>query len=237
MLSLLLLNVACVEKLDGPPPKPSKRNRMDTAYTPDEVDEDGRDLPPKFDALKLTGATDADTPAGLTVKVSDPEGNMVRTTITWFVNGNRISGVSGTSLDDEHFVSGQRIKAEVVATDGVNKVRRVTVERTVGNQPPEISMGRIDMSKLDGLQVVAKDPDGGPLEYRMEDGPPGMSIDAKGVVHWSGAVDTAGSWTPRVIVADGMGDEATWEFEVQVTAGVESKTMKESEARREGLIE
>ena len=232
MLSLLL-SLACVEKPDGPPPPPSKPNRMDTAWSPDEVVADGRDQPPKFESLKLTGAADSDTPARVDVVVKDPEGEMVRTTITWFVNGNRVSGVESAVLADTFFVSGQRIQARVVATDGVNQVTRMTKERTVGNQPPVIDMSRVSLSSFEGVQVRASDPDGDSLSYRIEDAPPGMTIDREGVLHWSGAVEVAGSWRPKVIVSDSQGDEATWEFGVDITAGAEDREVSRSELAEE----
>ncbi|HJN74143.1 MAG TPA: hypothetical protein QGF58_09450 [Myxococcota bacterium] len=237
MLPLLLLNVACVDKLEAPPPLPTRPNRMDTVTSGDVDLEEGRNQPPKFLKVVLVGARNAESAAGVNYEVVDPEGQMVRTDIKWFVDDARVSGEESFTLASSFFSSGQRVYAELVANDGVNRVTRRTDQRTVGNQRPTIEMSGANVSVVDGLQVKASDPDGDALLYRLEDGPPGMRVDAEGVIHWTGAVETEGSWRPKVIVSDGHGEEATWEFSVDVSAGAEERNMSTSEARGEGLIE
>jgi len=225
MLCMLLAALGCANKPDGPPDLPTRPNRMDTAYVDAVEEEDGINLAPRVNSLRLTGATDGDTPARVEVDAVDPEGAMVRSSYRWTVNGRSVDATSSV-LDDSYFSAGHTLQATVTITDGEKSITRKTGQRTVGNQPPVISMRGARYSSFDGLQVEAYDPDGGSLSFRIEDAPPGMTIDSTGVLHWNGDVDTSGEWRPRVFVQDSAGDESAWEFGVKVTAGKKESKVK-----------
>ena len=218
---LPFLHLACVEKPDGPPPLPTRANTMDTAGGAAEVAVDygdDRNNPPKFTFVKCTGATDGETAARVEYGVSDPEDGRVKVRIDWYVNDKRVPEQTSDSLPARFFVRGDKVLARLEASDGQNEITRDCDPAVVDNHTPVIDTRHMDLSQLDGLQVEGSDPDGDPITWSIEDGPPGMTIDADGVLHWDGSPDAeAGTFKPRVIAEDPSGERATWKFTVDVT--------------------
>lgn len=239
VMLLTLFQLACVEKPDGPPAMPTTPNTMDTAGVvyEDAPQVEGRNAPPKFTSVQCTGATDGNTAATVRYQAVDPEGERVRVRVDWFVNGERIPNETNDSLPARFFEKGDEVVAELEASDGYNDVTRRCDPAGVGNLPPTIQMRGMRLDSLDGLQVNGSDPDGDPLTWSIEDAPAGMTIDAEGVLHWSGTTQAeAGDYRPRVIAEDPAGEQAIWEFSVSVAAGVEGGKMKRSEAAEKGLL-
>lgn len=211
---------------------------MDTAGEPSfeaPVERSGR--APRIDKAACSGATDADTDARVEWETSDPEDDFVRVRVAWYVNGKRVSGQSTPTLPASYFGSGDKVHAELTASDGYHETTRSCTGQTIGNLAPVINMRGMSIGAIDGLEVKGSDPDGDPLTWSLEAAPKGMSISQKGVLSWSGEASDAGSYRPRVIAEDPTGDQAIWEFEVQVEAAREAERMLRSEARRKGLLE
>ncbi|MCP4806193.1 MAG: hypothetical protein GY913_05345 [Proteobacteria bacterium] len=236
---LFFLQMSCADKPDGPPPPPTRRNTMDTAAGPavsGAVESSGR--PPKFVRAVCKGGDDGESPMTVDFATSDADGDRVHIRIDWFVNGQRVGGETGPTLAAEHFGAGDKVYAELEATDGYNEVPGECPERTVGNLAPVIDMKGMRIVEIDGLEVKGRDPDGDTLSWRVEDGPSGMSIDSEGVLSWTGSeTAAAGSYRPKVIVEDPSGDQAIWEFAVDVAAGREKQKMTRAEAIEAGLID
>lgn len=211
---------------------------MDTAgdaVVQDEVVRSGR--APRIDMAACSGATDADTDARVDWETSDPEDDFVRVRVAWFVNGKRVPGESTPVLPAGYFDSGDKVHAQLTASDGLHEVTRDCTGQTIGNLAPVINMRGMSIGAIDGLEVKGSDPDGDPLTWSIENAPSGMSISQQGVLSWSGESSDAGSYRPRVIAEDPTGDQAIWEFSVEVEEGRETERMLRSEARRKGLLE
>lgn len=97
----------------------------------------------------------------------------------------------------------------------------VNVVGTARNQTPTITSTPRTQTQIDQnyvYLVVATDPNGDPLTYQLENPPPGMTIDAEGIVRWLPTSAQAVTHTIGIRVADGRGGSAVQSFDLQVTA-------------------
>ncbi len=91
--------------------------------------------------------------------------------------------------------------------DGVNQPVSQTVTVTVGNVngAPVITSIPVDLIREGQeyrYQVVAVDPDNDPLTYRLIEAPPGMTMNAAGVITWTPARTQRAS--VKIVVSDGQ---------------------------------
>ena len=119
------------------------------------------------------------------VKVSDPDGDRVAVTYTWWANGRKAG--EGSSFDLSGVARGAKVEVSVVADDGRIESSPVTASVSLGNSAPKIEAIRFEPS---GAWVAnqsvaalpeAVDPDGDPLTFEytwylngdqlFEDGP------------------------------------------------------------------
>lgn len=224
LLSLLSL-LACVDRPDGPPP-PHLPPSVDTAvFEPlQEAADEGRpNRRPRLTTFELgpeviTSTTDAIAK----VKANDPDGGMATTRVRWLVNGEAVPGQRSNSLSHTWYQRGDRLQVEVEVSDGIDAFTSRSEQRVVENSPPSIEMPKGGFQgNPDGLQLLASDPDGDTLSYRIEDGPPGMTIDRSGVIHFSGAPDpaAAGTFNAKIIAEDTVGAYAVWPLTLTLTPG------------------
>jgi len=108
----------------------------------------------------------------------------------------------------------------VVPDDGKRKGNPVSLTIFVADSAPVINTSQATFS-FDGnsyaYQVKATDPDGDPLTYTLDAGPPGMTMDpATGLIRWNVPANFKGTAQITVSVSDGHGRETTESFTVNI---------------------
>lgn len=158
------------------------------------------------------------------VEASDADGDPVSNRIRWFRNGAAIEDVDGPALAGERLARGDRLAVEVVASDGRDHSAPArSRELRIENLPPRITSRPVAPRAGDGAfryRVAAEDPDGDPLHFALLAGPPGMRVDADGLVAWTLPADAdPGETIPvRVVARDPHGGEALQEFSIRLPA-------------------
>lgn len=103
------------------------------------------------------------------VQVSDPDGDAVRITFTWAVNGRVVAEGTQPVIKPDGVKKGDRIEVRVSATDGRAESQVARASTTIGNRPPQLDgvflLPEGDVHPGDELvaQVQASDPDGDPV--------------------------------------------------------------------------
>jgi hypothetical protein len=141
----------------------------------------------------------------------------------WLVNGDR-SGRAGAqnTFDTNDLKKRDSISVAVTASKSALQSGAVMSNTVIlQNRSPEIlsSAPLALQGSSYTYQVVAKDPDGDPLRYRLERAPAGMTIgETSGLIQWSLAKDTmyAGRQEAqvRVSVDDGDGGTTSQDFSI-----------------------
>jgi hypothetical protein len=221
-----LLFVACGLPEDPIDPAQFRANTMDTmgALPQEEVEEDlARDLKPKIVQLRIEPReVYTDTRVELKFRAEDPEGLPVRTSIQWYVNDRKRLGQVARSLKAGFFRKGDKIIGEVKASDGTQEVVVRSAEMRVLNSPPQLLTKPGSLGKLDGITILAEDPDGDTLHFFLEKAPPGLSIDPKrGVLRYAASENTevSGEFKTLIVVEDPDGSRAVLPLTLNVTPG------------------
>ncbi|MEL6342926.1 MAG: putative Ig domain-containing protein [Myxococcota bacterium] len=220
MVTMLLFGLACS---GGAPPEPVKPAEPDepVGVVPAPILEVERNRPPRITQIRLEpDPPNTTTPLRAVLDVTDPEGQRLNTSYTWFVNGKKILEERRPQLAETYFKRGDRIRISVVVTD-----EDITVEAdseiTIGNAPPAFTTDPGALRRLDGFTVEAEDPDGDPLTYSLSGAPQGMAIDARsGELSYTGdPKEPGGPYTVQIRAADPKGAQARWEFQVNIQPG------------------
>jgi hypothetical protein len=168
----------------------------------------------------VVGMTLSATPAG-----TDPDGDPISYTYQWRVNGNLVGAPGNEStFSTADLKKRDRVSVLVTFTDG-ETVGRAVASNTImlQNQAPKI-LSNPPLEVTSGLysyQVIAKDPDGDPLTYRLNRFPVGMSIDgASGLIGWAlpkGVLFTSRQeFAIAVTVSDGDGGSDSQDFTIVI---------------------
>jgi hypothetical protein len=187
---------------------------------------DGRNRRPRLRDLALQPAKPrTGTDVKLNFKAVDPDGDRTKITIEWFVNDAKVSGANKRILNNEYFEKGDEVHAVVEVDDRKLQTTKETDPVVIVNTPPEIVMPRGKPAGIDGMKIKATDADGDSLRFRVEEAPPGLTIDAKGVVHYKGDMETTegGVYPTRIIVEDGGPEYAAWEMKLTLNASKASE--------------
>ncbi len=153
---------------------------------------------------------------GVEASADDIDGDEVSYTYEWTKNGEPAGNEKTFKLPVKR---GDKLAVRITPFDGEAYGRSVVLEREITNSPPTIIGHR--KSDFDGkaytYQVKASDPDGDPLTYSLQSGPPGMTIDpSTGLVKWDVPEDFKGKASFTVSVSDGHGGEASQKMSVDI---------------------
>lgn len=129
--------------------------------------------PPTIQSARIVPqAPNARSRIGVVIESADPEGDQIRYDVRWYRNGRRLDVPPLQSLPKGTVHRGERIRAEVVATDGTDSSRPFrSREVLIQNLPPvathvEISPANLVVGQALEAKPVADDPDGDTVLWR-----------------------------------------------------------------------
>jgi len=225
-LLLPLLLLSCSDAIEKPDPKNYALNTMgDTmgeVFEEDE-EEDGRNRRPKIVKPRIRPSeVFTMTDVALDFVAEDPDGSIVKTKIQWYRNSQKLMGRNNRRLNNSYYKKGDKIYAEITASDDLHEVVVQTAEVIVANSPPRpLTKGKI--SKVDGFVFKVEDPDDDEISFRIEGKvPTGMWIDAKkGVLHYDGSENTSeeGFFEANIIAEDPDGAQVNFPLKFTVSPG------------------
>jgi len=151
----------------------------------------------------------------------DLDGDPLEFEFKWWVNGRELSNRTDV-LDTSRLKRGDQVEIQVVATDGFSRSSAVkSAPIVVANSPPKIvsTPANAGDANVYLYQVRAEDPDGDlRLRYRLEQGPPGMTIDPiSGALSWTPPPTATGTQNVEVVVDDLQGGQASQRFTVVIS--------------------
>lgn len=165
------------------------------------------------DALKAGQAVRAE------VEGSDKDGDSIRYDYEWYINDQIIDGNNGADLDGKSIHSSDKVFVKVTPSDsysqGAPKFSRMIV---VTNQPPEItSLPPTEMEEGKYIyQIIAKDPDGDPLNFQLVEAPPEMSVNpSSGLLEWNVKAPPSENVNVKVQVDDAKGGKTIQQFAIR----------------------
>jgi len=156
------------------------------------------------------------------VEGADVDGDAVSYSYQWLKDGVELPGQTEESLDGAMVEKGSHIQVQVTPFDGeVAGDVRLSPVVTVQNSPPRITSQPTISLNGDGAyiyQVVAEDPDGGPVTYSLKSAPEGMSIDsAEGTIRWTATRNDIGIHPIEIVATDAEGAEVIQRYDLQIT--------------------
>lgn len=161
-LAAAALAAACGDSEEDPRPSGGSMTAASSATAADTANR-----PPVVERVVLSPSEPTPGhPVEARVEVSDPDGDAVRVTFAWLVNGEVVARGRQPVLRPTGIRKGDRLEVEVTATDGRAESDPVRVGTGVGNQPPQVeAVGLLPEGPVrpgDELvaQVQASDPDG-----------------------------------------------------------------------------
>jgi len=176
-------------------------NSVQVPPAPDE------NKPPQVMSVKLgPDLVFPDTPVKAEVEVTDPDGDPVSIDYEWKVNGEVVSGQAMEDFDTDGLRKGDLVTVTVTPYDGQTQGKaKESRPIVILNRPPEITSFP-PQALSEGVftyEVTANDPDGDPLQFSLENGPAGMSIDpTSGRIEWPVPTDLSGNFRVRIVVSD-----------------------------------
>jgi PKD repeat protein len=160
-------------------------------------------------------------PVAFAGSASDQDGDAVA--LTWnFGDG---SGPATGATPTHTYAAAGSFTATLTATDGKGgqATSSATVTITAPNRPPLITSSaptQATEASLYAYQVLATDPDGDPLTFRLSTAPAGMAISTSGAVSWTPAANQVGSQNVAIDVSDNRGGTVRQSFTAIVAAAV-----------------
>ncbi|HKT35870.1 MAG TPA: putative Ig domain-containing protein [Nitrospira sp.] len=156
------------------------------------------------------------------VEVLDPDEDRVSLHYRWRKNETVVKEGQDNTLSVVGLTPTDVIDVDVTASDGnADGKETVSGRFTLSNSSPTI-VSTPSVSATGGAydyQVKATDPDGDPITYKLEDAPPGMSIEEQtGHIQWNVAPDAHGTYHIKVVAQDNKGGFAAQDFELSVSA-------------------
>jgi hypothetical protein len=156
-----------------------------------------------------------------TAEAGDPDHDRIDLTYRWLQGENVIQEGEVSFLPTKGLDTRHPISVEVVPRDNesMGKPLRSLPFRLENHAPRIISLPpRPVADDAYDYVVHAVDEDGDPITFRLEQGPPGMTVDEHtGRLHWSIPADHVGVAHVKIIVKDGPGSIAYQEFDLTLS--------------------
>lgn len=170
----------------------------------------------KFEpALPMTGQ-----PVKLQIKL---EGTAVRAEVKWSINGQEAeqSDYDGLGKPVElrkKTTAGDKVAVVVTPYDGIGAAGNdAKNEVVIANAPPVVKVGE---QKIVGhtytARVEAEDPQGGTVNFKINQAPEGLSIDSGGNVSWKISESVSGSFPVMITAASEKGGETVVSFTIDL---------------------
>jgi len=155
------------------------------------------------------------------VETTDPDDDVIRYAYRWIRNQKLERETDEAELNTDGYQRGDVIVVEVVPSDAASRGKPLASDPLVlANSPPRITSKpslAIDPTKY-VYMVMAVDADGDFLNYALEQGPPGMTIDKMtGQILWPRPSQSEAPHRVRVVVDDSHEGQAFQDFEISVT--------------------
>jgi hypothetical protein len=157
-----------------------------------------------------------------TVESSDSDQDALQYSYRWFKNGTVLGSESGPQLRLSGLNRGDRIQAEVVASDGESQSPPARAEVIpLDNHPPRFTSQpetpRPGTSSFQ-YQAAATDEDRDRLRFELASGPSGMTVTPDGLVTWTYPAPSADRREFAVVlrVLDSNGGEGTQSFTLRL---------------------
>jgi hypothetical protein len=155
-----------------------------------------------------------------------------RLDFTWYVNGLSVPGAITDTLQAGKAKRTDTIRVDVAVHDADPPVKASSDTVTIANQPPVLLTQVHDLGHVDGLILKAEDPDGDPITWRLKGEPAGMSIDPRGVLHYTGSPDEkGGTYTVSILAEDSAHDFVAVDLPLTLTPG-SAAVRAEAEAKK-----
>lgn len=149
------------------------------------------------------------------VNAEDQDGDRLSYRYQWVKNSQEVPGATQASFPGAQTQRGDQMAVRVVAADDQDTSEAArSLPVTVAGQPPVIISQPPAAPPQQGVfsyQVVARDPQGGPVTYSLISGPQGMTLDpGTGLLTWTlpEAKGSAYSVVVRASDSDGFTDQA-----------------------------
>lgn len=161
-------------------------------------------------------------------EANDPDHDRIDLTYRWFQGEKVIQEGENSSLATTGLDTRVPVVVEVTARDNesIGKPLRSSSFK-LDNRAPRITSLPPAAATADIYDYVIKavDEDGDPITFRLEHGPPGMTVDENtGHLHWTIAAGHVGAFHVKVIAKDGPGSIVYQEFDL--TRSPESQAAK-----------
>jgi hypothetical protein len=175
-------------------------------------------------ALQPIGSVLPGQPAVAMPIAKDPDGDSLEFRFRWSVNDVALEDQEEASLATEGLQSDDRIRVQVVASDGEGESDAVwSAVLLVGNAAPEIVSAPAAVAPGEAFRysVEARDPEGDrSLRYQLRKGPEGMTMNpVLGELRWQPRAEQAGVHPVEIAVEDSRGATVVQLFELTVGAG------------------
>ena len=160
------------------------------------------------------------------VEALDPDQDDIQYVYRWWRNDKQVQEGEENVLDTTGFGRKDIVAVEVVARDqDATAAPARSVPIVLGNSPPQILSSPATLTNREQYEYVvqAKDVDGDSINYGLETGPPGMTIDkSTGQVTWKLIPGVAGTHRVKIMAEDGQGGTAWQEFELSIPSTVQA---------------
>jgi streptogramin lyase len=177
--------------------------------------------PPKITSQPVTTATE-NRPYTYTVTATDPDGDNISFSLSASPTGMKIDAATGLILWTPAWGSKGDHIITIVASDGtVKDTQTFTLKVSAGNRPPTITSTPPTIAK-EGQEyrypVVASDPDGHSLTFKLTNHPTGMQIHpSSGLVTWTPTVKDQGVHLITITVEDSEGESTNQSYMLTVS--------------------
>lgn len=181
--------------------------------------------PPKIAAASIQ-PDKPDFRADLKVVVDtiDPDGTPIDIDTVWYVDDVEVIGFTDEVLPAGKAGPGARVRVHVVASDGELFDEVDVPAIRIENLPPRLLTEPRQVTRFDGFQLKAEDPEGEALTWSVSGGPEGLTISAGGVMRYPGSeTEPGGSYTVQIKVEDPHGGWARIDVPITVSPGSAAK--------------